>query len=348
MAYIYTTTINDTVNYKTYFTHNKKKLSLGTFKTSDIANTAILEATKIINEKERNLDESYINSFKVLDYKKVVTICNFRDNNKFIKNPIYIYKDYFKYYLSSDLFLVFDTKDLFFFSSYKIYKRGKYIYTQDNISQQNILSRFGIQNHSVSGRDYIFKNGNVYDFRKQNLQVLNSYKGVTQKIKEYETIYITTIFKDKNIVVGHYNSELEAAIAYNKAGDLLINLGLKKDFIKNEINFITKSEYNEIYNNIIVSDVLLDPTNIQKRVTSNKKYRGISRDKSSYKAIIGFKNKQIYLGNYPTEKRAAQAYNYASLYLYGRKGYINPTTPIVYDPDTPNIASKLLKFIPNK
>lgn len=348
MSYIYTTITKNVISYKVYFTHNKKKLYLGIFPTEHMANTAVLEAEKIMDSLKVYPDIEYIHSFTALNYKKIVSLCNFRDNLKFIKNPIYICESYFRYYISNDLFLIFDIKDLFFLSAYKIYKRGKYIYFQDNISQQNILSRFGIQNHSVVGKDYIFKNGNEYDFRRENLQIINSYKGVSQKIKKSSTIYVATIYTNKNIVLGHYSSEIEAAIAYNKAADLLINTGYQKNFIKNEINFLTQSEYNKIYTDIIVSDLLTEPTHTQKKITSNKKYRGISKDKSSYKAVISYQNKHIYLGNYPTEKRAAQAYNYASLYIYGRKGYINSTTPVVHDPDIYNIANKLLKHICNK
>ena len=348
MSYIYTSITKNVISYKVYFTHNKKKLYLGIFPTEHMANTAVLEAERIMGSLKIIPNIQYINSFTALNYKKIVSLCNFRDNLKFIKNPIYICDGYFRYYISNNLFLIFDIKDLFFLSAYKIYKRGKYIYFQDNISQQNILSRFGIQNHSVVWKDYMFKNGNEYDFRRHNLQIINSYKGVSIKSKGTTNIYVANIFIDKNIILGHYSSEIEAAIAYNKATDLLTTSGCKKIFTKNEIHFLTKSEYDEIYNNIIVSDVLTEPTNIQKRVTSNKKYRGISKDKSSYKAHIGYQNKQIYLGNYPTEKRAAQAYNYASLYIYGRKGYINSITPVVHDPDTPSIADKLLKIIPPK
>ena len=47
---------------------------------------------------------------------------------------------------------------------------------------------------------------------------------------------------------------------------------------------------------------------------------------------------------YPTEKRAAQAYNYASFYLFGRQGYINEVNPLVYDGDTQKIVHFLSKY----
>lgn len=54
--------------------------------------------------------------------------------------------------------------------------------------QTSILSRFGIRNHSVKGRDYIFRNGDEHDYRYENVCVINKYNGVN-KIEKTEELF---------------------------------------------------------------------------------------------------------------------------------------------------------------
>ncbi|MDF2593992.1 MAG: hypothetical protein K0R69_333 [Clostridia bacterium] len=338
MSYIYPSLKNNITRYKVYFVYQSKKIYLGLFDTSLSAENALQEAREIM---EGSIDIADYTCTSI-DYKKFITLCNFRDRHVYIKNPIYIHDSYFCYYLSKDIVLIFDMKDLLFFSTYKICKRGNYIYTQDSITQQSILSRFGLPPHSVCGIDYTFKNGNSYDFRRENLEIINTYKGVVHKVKNGECIYIAKIFINQNVVIGHYSSSLEAAIAYNKAVDILLKNDQGRDYIKNVIPYLTLTEYNQIYDRLDISPCITKPSK-QKRVVSEKKYRGTCKDKSGFRASIGFKGKQIYLGIYPTEKRAAQAYNFASFYLYGSSGYINPINPLIYNNDSAQIARQLGK-----
>ncbi len=339
MSYIYPTTTNGKTQYKIHFVYESNKIYLGSYPSQELAEK-VLEEARMLMKMPSGLPnfEHY-----TLNYKKVVSLCNLRDHNKYIKNPIYLFPTYFYYYLSKDQVLIFDSKDLFYFSTYKIYKRGNYLYTQDSISQKNILSRFKIPNHSVIGKDYYFKNNNHYDFRSENLVIINGYKGVTKKIQQDQTLYVASIHIKSNLIIGHYHSEIEAAIAYNKAGDLLNQQGILKDFSQNVFPFLTKDEYTTLYENISISPRLFHPEHRRKRVISCKPFRGISKDQASYKVHIGYQSKQIYLGMYPTEKRAAQAYNYASFYLYGMQGHINHVSPLIYESDTEKIANFLIK-----
>ncbi|MBP3886594.1 MAG: hypothetical protein J6F30_02905 [Cellulosilyticum sp.] len=340
MSYIYPTVVKDVTKYKTYFLYEEHKLYLGTYPTMECANQVIQEANELMTlPKGAPQFDGYS-----LNYKKIVSLCNLRDNKGYIKNPIYLYPTYFNYYLSKDCILTFDLKDLLYFSTYKIYKRGNYLYTQDSISQQSILSRYGIPNHSVINKDYIFKNNNPYDFRYSNIEIINGYKGVNKKLKNNTEIYIAYIYIKTNLIIGHYSSEIEAAIAYNKAVDILSKHNDTKDYTYNTIPFITKSEYDTIYNRIVISPRIEHLEHTRKRVISQKQFRGVSKDQNSYKAYIGYQGKQVYLGMYPTEKRAAQAYNYASFYLFGRQGYVNDISPLIYDGDTSKIAQLLARY----
>lgn len=342
MSYIYPSVLNGKTHYKIYFVYESNKIYLGTYPSMETAEKALVEAEALMKHPQ---GPPQFELAPTLNYKKIVSLCNLRDYKKYMKNPIYLYATYFHYYLSKNCILVFDSKDLLYFSTYKIYKRGNYLYTQDSISQQNILARFGIPNHSVINKDYFFKNNNPYDFRSENLIVVNSYKGVTKKIKDNSTIYVAYIYIKTNLIIGHYESEIEAAIAYNKAIDLLRQQGLFRDYTYNVIPYITETEYRAIYDRLTLSPRLTHPEYQRKRVISTKKLRGISKDHNSYKVHIGYQGKQIYLGMYPTEKRAAQAYNYASFYLYGRQGYVNPVSPLVEAGDSSKIANFLSKHL---
>ena len=160
--------------------------------------------------------------------------------------------------------------------------------------------------------------------------------------KNKQLVYVAKIFINHTIIIGYYPSELEAAIAYNKAIDLLMQNGTRRDYIKNDIPYLTLTEYHQIYDRLEISPCVKTPSR-RKRVVSPKQYRGICQDKSGFRASIGYKGKQIYLGIYPTEKRAAQAYNFASFYLYGNSGHINNTTPLIDDYDSHKIAKHLAK-----
>ena len=341
MSYIYPSRDELAKSYKLYFVYNKEKIYLGSYASYEKAQEILAEAEALMQDPHHLIPD--FSKYK-MDYKKVISLCNFRDNKKYIKNPIYIYTNYFHYYLSKDCILTFDLKELFYFSTYKIHKRGNYLYTQDNVSQKSILSRFGILNHSVVGKDYFFKNNDPYDFRKENLEIIKSYKGVTKKEKADGDIYIASIYIDSNLIIGYYASEIEAAIAYNKAIDLISDHTPQKLFTPNLIPYLTSDEYQSIYSSITVSPRLLHLEHQRKRVISTKTYRGISKDKNSYKVHIGYNGRQYYLGMYPTEKRAAQAYNYASFYLFGRQGYINNVSPLVDDRDTEKIVGFLRKY----
>lgn len=341
MSYIYPSVLNGKTQYKIYFVYESNKIYLGTYPSMETAEKALAEAEFLMKQPQGPPEFEFA---PTLNYKKIVSLCNLRDHKKYMKNSIYLYATYFHYYLSKNCILVFDSKDLLYFSTYKIYKRGNYLYTQDSISQQNMLLRFGIPNHSVLHKDYFFKNGNPYDFRAENLVVINSYKGVRQKVRNDKTIYIAYIYLKSNLIIGHYDSEIEAAIAYNKAIDVLHQQKRLHDYTYNIIPYLTNVEYQAIYDHIILTPRLNRPEHHRKRVISTKKLRGISRDNNSYKVHIGYKGKQLYLGMYPTEKRAAQAYNYASFYLYGRQGYINEVTPLIDDSDSAKIAKFLAKY----
>lgn len=113
-----------------------------------------------------------------LSFDKAVCLLNFRDNHLYFHNPIYLRKGYFSYFLSNDMELKFDIDDLFYYAGHRIQKRQGHLFVSDYGMQYSILSRYGIKPYAVTGRDYLFFNGDTHDFRYSNILNINRYHGV--------------------------------------------------------------------------------------------------------------------------------------------------------------------------
>ena len=120
--------------------------------------------------------------------------------------------------------------------------------------QINIASRYGIKNYAIEGKDYYFINGDDHDYRYSNIAVINRYNGVSVQNRgtEFEH-YIAKIHIRGNYIIGRYETETEAAVAYNKAVDTLSEKGIKKNYEKNFIESLSSADYSFIYQNINIS-----------------------------------------------------------------------------------------------
>lgn len=246
-----TTKKDGTVYYRSSITYRSKHISLGSFDTAKSCHEAYLEAEKILKDFSQTIERYDIHT---LSFEKAVCLLNFRDNKLYSPNPIYMHKNFFRYYLERDEFLTFDTDDLFYYAKHKIMRRGGHLFVADYGMQISILSRYGIQSYAVLGRDYVFKNGDTSDFRYANIQILNPYHGVLLINAQGKTKYRTVIHINGNIIVGTYQQITHAAIAYNKAIDILKSKGLQKNYPINYIEGLSPSSYADIYSQIKISD----------------------------------------------------------------------------------------------
>ena len=254
---VYTATKKDgTVYYRSSITYRNKHISLGSFETEEDASQAYLKADFLLRGHSTIEDSYYISRY--LPFEKIVTLINFRDNNLYIPNPIYLRKNYFDYYLSINHILKFDIDDLFYYSSHKIMRRQGHLFVNDYGMQIRILTRYGIKPHAVRGRDYEFVNGDANDMRYSNIRVMNPYYGVTEITVKGIPKYQAKIHINGNYSIGKYSTPEKAAVAYNKAVDLAKQAGIDREYPENYIESLSGKEYAEIYTKIKISPKYLD------------------------------------------------------------------------------------------
>ncbi len=252
LAGVYTTTRKDgTIYYRASLTYRAKHISLGSYNDVESAHAAYKAARRILDDKTFTINNYDENS--PLLFEKWVSLINFRDNGIYFANPIYIRPSFFYYYFSPSDFFIFDKDDLFYYSSHKISCRGGHYFVADYGMQVNIMNRYGIKNYSIEDKDYRFVNGNSHDFRYNNIEILNIYNGVSSFYSKGKKYYRTKIHIKGNYTVGVYDSEIKAAIAYNKAIDILKKVGVKKAYIPNYMEGISPSVYADIYSSVKIS-----------------------------------------------------------------------------------------------
>lgn len=242
---------NGEVYYRSSLTYRRKHISLGSFPTEKEANAAYREGCVILADNKLTL--SSYSPASCLSFEKWVSLINFRDNGLYFGTPIYVGIKMFYYYLAPNLALKFDPDDLFYYSSHKIMRRGGHYFVADYGMQVSIITRYGIKPYAREGRDFRFINGDSTDFRRENLEILNVYHGVTLEKKKGQYLYTVRIHVRGNFLVGRYTDQLEAAIAYNKAVDLLKKNGFHKNYTPNYIEGLSPSRYAEIYTSLKIS-----------------------------------------------------------------------------------------------
>ncbi len=242
-----------TVYYRASITFRGKHISLGSFETSGRANAAYREAGGILKDPQY-LPSDAEDREEVLSYQKKISLINFRDNKLYIANPIYIRKRFFEYHYAPGIILKFDQDDLFYYSSHKIQKRGGRFFVVDYALQTGIGMRYGIKTYAVEGRDYRFVNGDPLDYRYENIEIFNTYTGVSCTEANGQRTYTAKIHLNGDYVIGRYNTAEEAAIAYNKAVDIVKKAGVTRQYVPNYMENISPSEYADIYARIRISD----------------------------------------------------------------------------------------------
>lgn len=260
--------------YRSSMTFRRKHISLGSFPTAAAAHKAYLEAGRLA-APDSALSIADYSQASPLPFEKWVCLVNFRDNGLYLGHPIYVRPRFFYYYLTPEHILKFDLDDLFYYSSHKIMRRGGHYFVADYGSQINIASRYGIKNYAVQEKDYRFINGDPTDFRRENIDILNRYHGVCRAEKNGRFCYTARIHIRGNYLVGSYETETEAAVAYNKAIDILKKRGVDKGFTPNYVEALTPSAYADLYSRLQISHGIRHYTpGKNEKTKSSKKHTG--------------------------------------------------------------------------
>ncbi len=237
-----------------------KHISLGSYKTEEEAHKAYLAARALLADPScppgAYAEKEEYN--RHLPFEKFICLVNLRDNRVYFPTPIYMMKNFFRYYLEPERYMTFDIDDLFYFARHKIQRRGGRLFTSDYGMQVTLSTRYGIRPYAVCGRDYEFINGDELDYRYENIRILSRYAGVvpiySDKINTPSQTrglqYKVKIHFKGNYTVGSYDDEITAAIAYNKAVDLIKSYYPSKKYCQNYIEELPAREYAGLYTQI--------------------------------------------------------------------------------------------------
>lgn len=248
---VYKTTKKDgSIYFRSSITYSSTHISLGSFESFELANKCYKEADNILSSSLQIPDYS---KTYTISFKKWVILINYRDNNLYFSAPIYVRRNYFSYFLDENIELKFDIEDLFYYSNKQIMKRNGHLFVSEFGMQTNILNRYGIKNYAIKGQDYTFSNNDSTDYRYSNIIIHNPYHGVKKISKKNKTLYQSKIHINGYTVIGYYPTPVEAAIAYNKAIDILIEKGSRKNYSTNFIEEISNLEYANIYSKLKIS-----------------------------------------------------------------------------------------------
>ncbi|MCR5775036.1 MAG: hypothetical protein K6G42_08125, partial [Lachnospiraceae bacterium] len=215
-----------TTYYRASVTYKGKHISIGSSESIEEASKLYENARLVIRDPELTPDK-YSAEFKPLSFHKFICIANLRDNNIYIKTPIYLHRTYFSYYLDTETELKFDLEDLFYYSSHTIQRRGKHLFVADFGLQERILSRYDIPGFAVLGKDYRFKNGDHTDLRYGNVEVINPVKNIRKRTEGRDEVYNVKMHIVGDWNIGSYPTHQMAIIAYNKALDEAKKHGFK-------------------------------------------------------------------------------------------------------------------------
>lgn len=246
---------NGDPSFRASLTYKGKHIALGSFDTLEKAKGAYEEGILTLNS-DFGLED--YGRYRYLPFDKYVVLVNVRDCGLYCANPIIVRKNYVSYYLSTDEELKFSKDDLFYYMSHKILRRGGHMYVNDYGMQLSLGNRYGIKKYAVIDRDYRFVNGDTMDFRYENIEILNMYNGVEYVTGPRKSGYRVKIHVVGDLIVGYYDDVIKAAIAYNKAIDILKRNGITKDYDANYIEDINGKVYAQIYSELDINECIYD------------------------------------------------------------------------------------------
>ena len=252
---------NNELYFRSSITVFSRHISLGSYENEENAHQAYMAAHALLKDLTCAPGDylSRTEYAKTLPFDKFICLINLRDNKVYFSTPIYIMKNFFRYYLEPDRFMTFDIDDLFYYAGHRIQRRGGRLFTADYGMQVTLSTRYGIRPYAVKGRDYEFINGDELDYRYENIRIISRYTGVipryakkagTKTDTTRDLKYKVKIHFKGNYSVGDFDDESTAAIAYNKAADHIKKYFPSKNYAQNFIEDLPAREYARLYTQI--------------------------------------------------------------------------------------------------
>lgn len=217
---------------------------------------------------------------------------------------------------------------------------GKGVYRPVTIIGGSLVT-FGKLVFNLEPNEVVFhKNGNCYDFRKNEIVICNRSElghlvGTTnRKISQYKCVYYyersktwaVRLIKNKKIIDGgHYFTPDDAAIVADYY--IILNFGEQTERNYPQYTFqVIEIKFKEIlerYGETSNKRKAKSGQGIVRCKNKTSKFIGVSKDKTKWSARIKYNKKSIRIGNFENEVEAAKAYDRKAIELYGELARTN-------------------------
>lgn len=201
--------------------------------------------------------------------------------------------------------------------------------TNKSTREKTSLARAILENHGLLVNDKFVDhvNRNGLDNQKSNLRNCSSRQNSQNRTK-VSSKECTSIYKGvcavrtfravisldgRSINLGGYDTEREAAIAYDVRAKELFN-----DFATPNITDATEEEIEKVKK-------MIKKVARPDKVNCTSKYKGVffKKCKNKWQAVISVDKKQKHLGTFENEIDAAKAYNEAAVHYFGDTAIVN-------------------------
>lgn len=186
---------------------------------------------------------------------------------------------------------------------------GTFLPDRKRISLTNFIKEKSFQKEKSNNftKDNLSNKRNHSRWSRPSYKSISKYKGVTWRKNRKKWIAFIKV-DEKSKYLGSYNSEDEAAIAYNNAVmEYWGGNGYLNKIGKDERTHRDYTTYKDR----------------QKRRNKRTEYYGVFLNKNKIGARINYRKNEFFIGNFNDKEQAALAFNKCSVFLFGEETKLN-------------------------